>query len=1147
MTKRHLLLALVLLLVAALAVIVWYGGAAPPDSGADSATDARSPAAEQGGAPPAAAEAAPPASEPAPVRERAPDAAAYRITGRVRAAPEFPLAGARILAHRGSPEDRSGLLGGIMSSFERIGQPNTTTLALLPKGAPLASAELGNDGAFTLDVPERHLLLWLEHTHYALTEALPVHVPPQAMTANAGLLEPYLGAFVRGRLIGAQGEIHESVRLVAELDPMAVIQDPEGFLGHALRGGSLTAKVAADATFEMRAVWPTAQAFVLFHQEAQCARAGPLALAAGETRELALHVALGASLTVRVRDEDGAALARTKITVAPQEQQGMYVRVHALRSGETDDHGACTIAGLADGGYRVTARPAGYVPARGDVAIAQRQDAELALVSHRGASVAGKVVDASGAPVADAGVSHQEEIDVPMVGDVLGILGEDLLSMGAAKAPCRSDTEGRFTLSGLEDRGKPIAVVANHEGYVGGVARNVAIGATDVVITLRRAGRVVGRALDASTREPIAELTAQTVVTMFMFLERPTRSTVVTDSKDGAFALEDVPPGKVKLRVHAQGYAPFETGTTIEPETTNDVGAIELQPEAAIIGRVVDDASSEPLANALVRRKQGGFADHPILAKMMAGSATRTDKGGRFELRGLQPGGHILLASADGYASDSSKRLRIAAGEVLDGVEIRLGHGGTVVGRLLLPPDEEVEAWQVIPASSQMGGMTAVHPGPDGSFRLENLEPGRYEIQAIDTRSYTQFHGRQDFDDIDIGALMETANRNSIRSRCTVNAGEIVEVVLDGRDRGASGAVLSGRVLLGNAPMDAGWIEAAQLGGEHEELLTGFVQDGAFELRGVRPGRVRLQVRRGMLQAPVGEPKVVEIAAGGRQQVELRLPGGSIEGRVVHDRTGEPLPDALVRLTPADAAGAVNAADMGFVITDRDGAFAFHGLGEGVFHLVADEQLLKSSGEKAGGRLENVRVEAGQRVEGLVLLARPAAGALVTVTDEIGAPREGALLLAVDAEGRPVGTMPLAVSNAEGKAFLAGLPPGETRIVGRAPGLAPGWTDVQQVLPDKETTFDLSLRRGPRVTLSIERADGSRLRDAVVSVRFERGPWISATVLQSRPLADGTIDLGAMLPGRYELLVAHHEVGAFKAERAVPPGQRTTLVLTAPQ
>lgn len=1066
----------------------------------------------------------------------------YALTGAVHGAAGIPLDGARIVIRRGAPEDRAAIFATAMAQWIEGGDRNALFLA--PSGPILASSTLTGDGErvrFRIeDLSERHLRVTIEHDYYALPEALSVHVDPEASEHHVGTLEPLAGGKVVGTVTpdGTRPE----VRLVAEFDPADMMLAPARLLSLGMRSGTRSAQVAADGRFEFRAVWPSHETRLAARIDEMYALAGPFEVRAGETTEVDLTMATGRSLAIRVVDEADAPVADARVRARATSTTGIFSRSALAQSNSTRRDGTCTLRALADEPHEVSVSAPGFLAAARTIEPADF-DRGLVVTLARGGSVRGVVVDPAGQGVADAGVAWHESVSVPVIGDISSFFGTDLMCAEARSARCRTDAEGSFVLSGIPTGTEHVTLVAAHDDWIGGIAPRVRVGASDATISLRSPARIIGRVSIPGRDESIPTFTVETRVPMALFIDRPSRAVAVEGSDDGTFALERVPPGRATLRVHAPGFAPVDRRIRAREGETLDVGSIPLHRGVTVRGRVVDD-DGQPVAGATVRRKLNGIGDNPLFAPFLQGPGERTDEDGTFELTCLATGRFALIATADGYARGESRRLAAEVGDTFD-VEIRLDSGGSVEGRLILDPEDDYADWAIFPESHSTGAARLIRPNPDGTFRIDALDPGRYNISAFDMATAPSLAERF-IDGSDAAGMIRDMVGGVVLRICTVRAGETTEVELDASGRRNDGSVIRGTVSIGGQPLDDGWVETERITGRRTMLSMAIVENGRFTVRGAHPGTYVLQVRRGIFMAPVGDPQTVHVTTQDTTTLDIDFPGGSVRGRVIHGISGEPLAGAVVKLVSAEERGGADAVGFGFEVTDQDGAFAFLGLNAGTYTLIADEHLSPSSDSRSGGRLEGLHLTSDAVLDNLELRANPSAGIAVSVTDSRGSPLARATIVAVDASGRSVGTLPLAFSNTDGRAHLAGLPAGETRIIARREGYAPGFSETTYVSPGAHVRRAVVLERGVHVIARVVDRDGATLRNAVVSIRPGDGPWIAGGLLSTKPLEDGRIDLGQIAPGPTEFAVTHPVAGEFTLPLTIATAASQTIELRRP-
>jgi hypothetical protein len=161
--------------------------------------------------------------------------------------------------------------------------------------------------------------------------------------------------------------------------------------------------------------------------------------------------------------------------------------------------------------------------------------------------------------------------------------------------------------------------------------------------------------------------------------------------------------------------------------------------QCSIAGMVVKLAESEPLRKARVRLQSVDDRTHSI--------GVTTDVGGRFELKGLDPGRYKLTASRVGFVTyeygqrkpgDPGATLTLRPGQEMKDLVFRLIPSGVIAGRIL---DEDGEPLPSVSVSAlrevytegkrNLSTSTTVETNDLGEYRLFGLPPGRYFISAL--------------------------------------------------------------------------------------------------------------------------------------------------------------------------------------------------------------------------------------------------------------------------------------------------------------------------------------------------------------------------------------------------------------------------------
>ena len=270
-----------------------------------------------------------------------------------------------------------------------------------------------------------------------------------------------------------------------------------------------------------------------------------------------------------------------------------------------------------------------------------------------------------------------------------------------------------------------------------------------------------------------------------------------------------------------------------------------------------------------------------------------TDAQGRFQLDGLPPGGWTLKVRRAGFHYEQTDRTDLAGGEHHQDVLIHLEPTARL-GRLLLAPGgepatlHEVEAWQA-----------------DGSDRMGT--------------TLTDGQGRFLFDDLPAGACEVRAHRGA-RADAQLVGGQEVTVALQLREsaslfgvvRDATGQPVEAEV---NVYSD----EGAHWDADTDEL-------GRYRFDDLPPVTGRVLARQS--GRGYGVPVELRVARGEARELDLAMGGGRLRGRVLHATTGASLPGVKISayrdLDPAQGPGPKSSSSRG--TTDEAGQFELEGL-----------------------------------------------------------------------------------------------------------------------------------------------------------------------------------------------------------------------------
>lgn len=1123
--------AIVLAIALIAAFLLWNRDPGLPSN--PSANGSQKPSATQ----PATGDTVTPADASANGRVEAPideNSAQYIVRGVVLTDPRMPgLRNLRVVAYRGAAHDTSGLLSGSMAGNQRRSRPP----AFILSGKPVAECLVGEDGRFELRASERHLRVDIDHDYYLLPAPEIVHISSEKKMTDL-VLSPLLGGMVRGRLLGERAADVERVKLTLEINPMSFLRDMRSVMASMLMGERPEAVPSGDRTFVFRAVPPDAGLNFSVTGGRASARASFAGLQAGEFRDVIVSVGTAAMLSVEVVDDAGNAIPNASVSARAADKDGMAA-VMESKWQSTMKNGFALFESIEAGTYHIEAMASGRTSDSITVDVAVEHEArQIKLVLGEGGVVTGIVKDPNGKPVAGARVAHHAIANIPIIGDLTEQLGPDYLSQ-MARSGAKTDEKGHFRLTGIADE-NAFLVVGAHEGFSAGVAREVHMGDVDVVVTLQPLSSVTGKIVAADSKEPIQQFNATIFRTAFLIMKMPISQQIVEDEA-GAFRFEGISADSYTLQIEADGYGTITKSIKVPQDGSLEVGTLELQRAARILGVVRDD-NQKPVPNAMVRIRKGAMADNPVLTMLMGTSSrTYSDQHGNFTLEPITPGRVQLLASAKGFATGTSERLEVEAGQQVDGILIEVGHGGSIRGKLTLGPNQQVEDFLVLAQHQVSQDSVPVDPAPDGSFLVENLDPGSYQLQAMPGSLLNRMSGMdvKPGQGMQIGEIIRQMTDGVVSQRCRVRSGEVAEAELDVRDL-TIGAQWRVRVEIGGKPQAVGLVEVVAL--DSGTLRIGMIDNGVAMIGRMRPGRHRLQVRSGLAMTPVGGPQDLEYPANVEEHTSvLSLPGGELRGRVVDADTNEPLRSAIVRIHHDGHAERDD--PIGMCLSNDEGQFAFTGLADGVYSLSAAEPF-GTNGRNKASRQSGIKVESGVVQDRIELRSQPAAGASVQVTSHDGRAIPGATVLCVDAAGRPLGGLGIAATGRDGRAWFGGMADGQARVVGRAHGYAPSASILQPLASEQTTAFELVLSGGAPTRLSVVDAQGKRLRGVSLTAQFGDSPWLPSLLLVQTMEADGTFDLGRLGPGNWKFRATHPSIGTITMQRSITGGSPITIVMS---
>lgn len=751
-------------------------------------------------------------------------------------------------------------------------------------------------------------------------------------------------------------------------------------------------------------------------------------------------------------------LQEAPLPVATSAQDGFF-RIEDRRAGETVD---------------LDASRSGYAPGLAS-GVQVPPDQPVRIVLQPSSAVEGRTVDPDGKPVAGVRIFVHPTDPASLGG------GVRMFSMMSSRQAF-SDETGFFRLEDVIPGGFELQAVAT--GYQPSSLDNLEVRAGQELkgleVVLAPGAVVEGRVFSPSGQPlPGAEVGVADPTMDFFF------GSATTDG-DGRFRLEGIAPGTRSVQAEHKSYR--RAVKELEVRLGENSVDLRLEGGVEVSGRVVDEGGI-PVASARVALRAGPSSwNQP--------SAT-SGADGSFTLDGVADGTYRVTADKEGFAHGRDGVEVTVAGSSLSGIEVKLTAGGSIVGQLSGLDFAELSKVQIWTMSGRQTGQVS----PDGSYRIDHLEPGEHRVTASLAGGSRQAEGQ-----------------------VTLEPGAS-EVRLDLEFGG--GLTLSGRVLRnGEAARGLNvMLSGPGVAGRHGDTD----HQGRFRFEGLDAGQYDLQVF--AFQSGARHRESVELSAD--RDVLIELQTIAVSGRVVDSADQSPIPNAQVLLLaaqPDDTAPWQNTETT----TDSRGVFRLRDVAEGSWKVRAVQ---------AGYAPEEVdlQVDSGRPVDGLELSLDATEGIVLEVLLPSGRPPDMVHTAVFDASDRVVSRASYPPGE-DGRVRVASVAPGTWDLFLDADGAAAVVVPVtapgnagRVVLPPAGA---LSLRvpglSEARVGAKVKLTDGSG--------KPFRIPW-GGQVMKDFDLQGGTRRFEKLPPGPWTLDVSATDGRTWTGSATVVPGGLAEVTL----
>lgn len=817
-----------------------------------------------------------------------------------------------------------------------------------------------------------------------------------------------------GRITGVVVDEEKRPVSGARLDSQTVSRESSMMFMPTMRM-SRAATTAPDGKFAMR-INPDADIQIEATKKGlPSSRSVTVRLAPGERQSgMVITMPSGVVVAGRVTDRDGGPLAGVIVGASPTTSAPSGLMQQMLVGTRRRDDEAIQTA--SDGTFTMRLKEGSY-----DFVFSREGFAPKAVRAHQ----VGRATDALEVML-DPGVEIAGR--VTRAGE--GVQGVRVMAMSeGGRSMEETAPDGSFRLSDLAP-GAMMLMATKDEEFIQQV-RPVTAPATDVLIEIPPGGRIAGRVIDRSTKQPVTQFQAGISSPRggggMVFMTPPQTRAFTSD--DGAFLLENVPAGQTTVVVQAPGYTATRISniTVEEGKTVADL-EVAMDRGVKVTGRVTGPGGTA-LSGVAVR--QDAAAGRVMRVPGMS-PGTITDANGEYTIEAVEPGEKTFIFSRTGYLT-TRKTADLSGSE--SRLDVQMSTGVRVSGVVVTDSGAPV-ADAVVSATSASDMGTSTRTDQNGTFQMEGLAPARYNF-----RTSKQGFPTGQLKDVD------------------VSSGAPVRIVLQ------AGGTVYGRVIgLSAEEMQQATVTANNPNGGAASPVDAA---GNYRIEGAPTGTVRLTARIMGMAGGKSSPVVsVQVDPGSVVQQDIEFRNDTVlSGRVTRD--GRAVGGAMLTFNPRSAQAQTSARTQ----TDNSGYYEVTGLDDAIYSVVVVEIQ--------GGSYRTAYELRGSATFDIAIRTSTLRGRVIDAGN--GQPlAEAAIDIRERDSGGPMRALRTIQTDPSGAFTVDGVSPGTYQVSAEKSGYGTKAVDV--TVGDAPADIEIKLARQDGVTLRVVDGRDGRLLSAFVRV-----------------------------------------------------------------